>query len=115
MRGLEHDPEQPAPHLIGGSVSASSAPLSLARLRLERYSSVTLLCGPQRPFMGEDCEHNVRSGKPLLPVARPAAALCGLGQRECSTHASGSWRSRSLSQLGPDRPIATAAFSCAGA
>ena len=57
---------------------------------------------------------NVRSGKPLLPVARPAAALFGLGQRGCAAHAAGPWRPRSWPQLRPDRPVAAAAFSCAG-
>jgi hypothetical protein len=32
----------------------SSAPPSLARRAPERYASLTLLCGPERPFTGED-------------------------------------------------------------
>src|SRR5262245_42637459 len=69
---------------------------------------------PDRPFMREDRGDNVRSGKPFLPIPRPAAALCGLGQRGCPGDPSDSWWARSLPQLGPDRPFVAAAFPCAG-
>src|SRR5687768_15986691 len=68
-------------------------------------------CGP---FTGEDRRDNVGSGKSLLPVAGPAAALFGLGQRGSAAPAPGAWRPRSWPQLGPDRPIAAAALSRPG-
>ena len=50
---IRHVMEEAARPAVSPS-QTSSAPPSLARPAPERYASLTLLCGPERPFTGED-------------------------------------------------------------